>query len=164
MWLYATVIYLAWRFTRLHEYVSYAMEQYITPVVEPMVRPWIEQYLACYLNQYWTFHEKNIAPRIEHAMLACQVVKGVLWIYFCNWMNLCGICDSSTSGIRWLYYTYDGQRYKMPLSRRMRGPSAADPELDRVFGFEVRGPYGDYHGQQELLREMVVSESTVNAH
>jgi hypothetical protein len=68
--------------------------------------------------------------------------------------------------VKWIVYTHLGQKYRIPIKKN-RGPSgccmATKEEVESAwdlstkFGdrhMEVLGVYGDYHGQQELLKEL----------
>uniref|UniRef100_A0A6C0JTM7 Uncharacterized protein n=1 Tax=viral metagenome TaxID=1070528 RepID=A0A6C0JTM7_9ZZZZ len=92
------------------------------------------------------------------------ILYTILKIKYIEWLGVCGIEDSNTLGVYWVKYTSMGQTYKIPVRMaRTRGPSKRDEELDKIFGLAVSGAHGDYHGQQELLRSMVINEQILDA-
>lgn len=77
-------------------------------------------------------------------------------IYLYNLLNLSGI--ENKDSLKWIYYTYMGKKYRMPLKKKSRGPSVRDDDLqiyfesEPEFEEEIRGPFGDYHGMLAELK------------
>lgn len=83
-----------------------------------------------------------------------------LRISFIDWMDVTGIESSTSSNVKWIVYTELGEKYRIPI-RKNRGPTSVSTvdqvALSMKFGGlhkQLLGPYGDYHGQQELLKEL----------
>ena len=88
----------------------------------------------------------------DYMFTAIQVLR-ITWQ---QWLGYCGIRESGIPNVKWIYYTYMGKQYKIPLVKK-RGPSpvvqntlAIDSELFE----ELAGPYGDFHGQRDLVYEI----------
>lgn len=80
--------------------------------------------------------------------------KEVARIYFLEWLQVSGVYDTHLPNIKWITYTYLGKRFRFPIMiKKTRGPTANrnDPIIDEHFDQEVIGPFGDYHGCQNLL-------------
>lgn len=78
--------------------------------------------------------------------------KEVSRIYFLEWLQVSGVCDTHLPNVKWITYTYLGNRYRFPIMiKKSRGPTKNDPIIDSHFNQEVVGPFGDYHGCQNLL-------------
>jgi hypothetical protein len=88
-------------------------------------------------------------------------IKSWCWISFVNWLDVTGLEDTDIPGYKWVVYTHLGQRYRLLISKP-RGPSSTvDEKLMEQFGQdhdEIVGPFGDYHGQLELLRQLTAEE------
>jgi hypothetical protein len=137
----------------------------------PAAKPYL-CYLARLTEKYQNFYHlcqptiDAVRDTLELYMSMCyqyfyiggNILYTMAKIHFIEWLDVCGIEDSKTPGVYWVKYTSMGQIYRIPVKMaRARGPSKRDEELDTVFGLAVSGPHGDYHGQQELLRSMVVA-------
>lgn len=80
--------------------------------------------------------------------------KEVARIYFLEWLQVSGVYDTHLPNVKWITYTYLGNRYRFPIMlKKTRGPTVIknDPIIDNHFDKEVLGPFGDYHGCQNLL-------------
>lgn len=80
-------------------------------------------------------------------------------INFLNWLNVSGL-EIQNEKIKWIYYTYMGNRYRLPVKKVRRGPSKQEYELEEFFSnhkdelYELKGPFGDYHGKSDLIKEI----------
>jgi len=104
-----------------------------------------------YYNKYQNWCRENIDPYLNFAY-------NYVWITFLNWINVTCIENSGTSSIKWIVYTHLGQKYRIPV-KRPRGPiepidapfrSKVDPKIYN----EMVGPFGDFHGQIDLIKQL----------
>lgn len=116
-----------------------------------------------HFDQLFTKYDQ-LNTELNH--LYCQLQNCMTFVYnylrilFIDWLDVTGIESSTSSNVKWIVYTHLGQKYRIPIKKN-RGPSAVST-VDQVafsmkFGDkhkELLGPFGDYHGQQELLKEL----------
>lgn len=90
-----------------------------------------------------------------------------LCVWMSNWcrlsvykkLDLSGVVKDEKLGVTFVYYTYDGNRYMIPM-RKKRGPAKRYPELEEflkdrpVTMLELMGPNNDWHGYGDELMEM----------
>jgi hypothetical protein len=80
-----------------------------------------------------------------------------LYINFIDWLNISLIEDIPNSKNKWIIYTHMGRKYRLPVVKQ-RGINIIDQDIEKAFPDihdQLLGPFGDYHGQKEILREMI---------
>jgi len=107
-----------------------------------------------------TFTVDNALLWIRIKALYC--VDVLIWFYnwsqfqYLSWLDLCGM--TTVADMRCVFYTYQGQRYLVPLPR-VRGPARRFPRLEEYFKntpdtmVALMGPNNDWHGLGESLEK-----------
>ena len=155
MWtlFYSVAFWLAYKYTGIHVFVNPYFEktvEYILPMYEKYMAP----HLAPFIEKV-TPHYYNLQDFWQYFQLRASIVYNMLRIVYLDWLDLVSITDTRLPDVKWLNYKLHGEQYRIPFRvTKGRGPSTPDETLDRCFGPEVRGPFGDYHGQQQLLQSM----------
>ena len=117
---------------------------------------WCQPFITAYVDP---FIFDYLLPRI-------QLLINMVYIQFIHWLNVTGIENTHKPNVKWIVYTHNGARYRIPL-KKSRGPVASDQNDDELrlrlgkLYSEVIGPFGDYHGQRQVLADLM-DESTVN--
>jgi len=81
-------------------------------------------------------------------------------IKFYNWLNITGLESSSVAPYKWIYYTYLGNTYSLPIKKTTRGPAKEDHDMEEYFKndpdilAELKGPFGDYHGKLSIIKKI----------
>lgn len=113
-------------------------------------------------NEYLTNQINYVLPQMNEFIMILNVYVSFMttwfWIKFVNWLDVTGIEDTDDSHYKWVVYTHLGQRYRV-LVPKPRGPSSTiDETLQDHYGdsyYEILGPWGNFHGQQDLLRSLI---------
>lgn len=97
-------------------------------------------------------------------------IEASTWVYNFLKKGLYDTLDLSGQethlGGRFIYYTYNGQRYLCPIIT-VRGPSQVCLELQDYFKndpetlHQLMGPHGDWHGRLAELKELFVPFPTM---
>lgn len=92
-------------------------------------------------------------------------IEASTWVYNFLKKGLYDTLDLSGQethlGNRFIYYTYNGQRYLCPIIT-VRGPAQECQELQDYFKndpetlHQLMGPHGDWHGRLAELKELFV--------
>lgn len=83
----------------------------------------------------------------------CELGYKLARNYFIEWLDVTNMTSTEIKDVKWIDYTYNGEKYLIPY-KRTRASNITIDDFDKEFGVGVRGPYGDYHGQYELLRNI----------
>ncbi len=112
-----------------------------------------------YMNSVLPFFENYVSPTVnEYIIPRVKLVYNVAYITFIDWLGVTGIYSTTQGNIKWVVYTYMGKRYRFPI-RKTRGPSGdkSSQLLKERFAHihdEILGPFGDYHGQEQVLADL----------
>ncbi len=112
-----------------------------------------------YMNRVLPFFENYVSPIVnDYIIPRVKLIYNVLYITFIDWLDVTGIKSTMQGNIKWVVYSYMGKRYRFPI-RKARGPSGdkSSQLLKDRFGSlhdEILGPFGDYHGQEQVLADL----------
>lgn len=111
-----------------------------------------------YYQRYHQWCQVYIDPILFRYLNWLTILSNYCWIRFIDWLNVTGIENTSVPSIKWIVYTHLGQKYRIPI-KRPRGPvqNVDDDDLSglnpKIYN-EIVGPFGNYHGQEALLKEV----------